>query len=57
MALFPPINDNSTYFSMYDEETSWSRYAIKPFQLEGLEWQSIEHYYQAMKFDNETYNG
>ncbi len=55
MALFPPINDDSTYFSMYDNETPWSRYAIKPFQLENAEWQSIEHYFQAMKFDNESY--
>ena len=55
MALFPPINDDSTYFSMYDSEMAWCRYAIKPFLLESVEWQSIEHYYQAMKFDNVAY--
>ncbi|MGH1427587.1 MAG: NADAR family protein [Arenicella sp.] len=55
MSLFPPINDNSTYFSMFDPETGWSRHEVKPFNLEGDEWASIEHYYQAMKFDNGDY--
>ena len=55
MALFPPINDDSTYFSMYDLEYCCSRHAIKPFTLDGEKWQSIEHYYQAMKFDQADY--
>ena len=55
MSLFPPIDDNSLYFSMYNEERPWSRYSVKPFNLDDAEWQSLEHYYQAMKFDNNAY--
>ena len=55
MSLFPPINDDSTYFSMFDPESGWSRHEIKPFELDGDEWVSIEHYYQAMKFDSVDY--
>ena len=55
MSLFPPIDDNSIFFSMYDDESSWSRHAIKPFELEGVQWPSIEHYYQSMKYDSKEY--
>ena len=55
MALFPPIDDNSTYFSMYDLDYCCSRHAMKSFKLDNEEWQSIEHYYQAMKFDQADY--
>lgn len=55
MTLFPPIDDDSIFFSMYDSESDWSRYAIKAFQLDDTQWQSLEHYYQAMKFDDASY--
>ena len=55
MALFPPIDDNSTYFSMYDLEYCCSRHAVKPFELDDAQWKSIEHYYQAMKFEQVDY--
>jgi ribA/ribD-fused uncharacterized protein len=55
MGIFPEIDDNSIYLSRTDPEEllgSWSRYS---FELEGYEWPSVEHYSQAMKFDNEPY--
>ena len=55
MSLFPSISDDSTYFSMFDSEAGWSRHEIKPFELDGVTWRSIEHYYQAIKFDCEGY--
>lgn len=55
MSLFPPIDDNATYFSMYSDELPWSRHALKPFNLDEKEWQTIEHYYQAMKFESLDY--
>ena len=55
MSLFPPINDNAEYFSMYDEATPWSRSAHKPFTLEEVEWPTVEHYYQAMRFESDQY--
>ncbi len=30
-------------------------YAKSDFELDGLEWPSVEHYYQAMKFDDADY--
>jgi len=55
MSLFPPIDDDSFYFSMYSEETPWCRYALKSFKLDDQEWPTIEHYYQAMKFESADY--
>ncbi|MDG1663299.1 MAG: NADAR family protein [Pseudomonadales bacterium] len=55
MGIFPEIDENLIYLSRKDPEEllgSWSRYS---FELEGDEWPSVEHYYQAMKFDNEEY--
>ncbi len=55
MSLFPPISENAHFFSMTDESTQWCRTAIKPFQLEGVEWKTAEHYFQAMRFESEDY--
>jgi len=55
MSLFPPRDDNALYFSMYSEDSNWSRYALKEFTLEDESWLSIEHYYQAMKYDSPDY--
>ena len=30
-------------------------YAKRAFELDGFEWPSVEHYYQAMKFDDAEY--
>ena len=55
MSLFPPIDDNALYFSMTDRDSFCSRHETKPFFLDEAEWQTIEHYYQAMKFDDPSY--
>jgi ribA/ribD-fused uncharacterized protein len=55
MPLFPSQDDDSVYFSMTDVDTQWSREENKPFQLDDVEWSTIEHYYQAMKFDDDEY--
>jgi len=56
MSLFPPRDDNALYFSMYSEDSAWSRYALKAFSLENEMWPSIEHYYQAMKYESAAYS-
>lgn len=56
MSLFPPQDTSGLYFSMNDvEETPWSRLQVKPFELDGKQWQSAEHYYQAMKSNSPAY--
>ncbi len=54
MTLFPNYDDTALYFSMVDEQGPWSRRSIKPFPLDGREWQTAEHYYQAMRFADEV---
>ncbi len=41
--------------SREDVDHPLSSYSDFPFELEGLQWQTVEHYFQAMKFVNETY--
>lgn len=48
--LFPEDNPDALFFSMNDVEFCCARNALRPFHLEGEEWPSAEHYYQAMKF-------
>ncbi|HEY7886153.1 MAG TPA: NADAR family protein [Cellvibrionaceae bacterium] len=53
--LFPSIKDDDIAFSMQDPSDDWSRLSAHPFELEGVEWPTVEHYYQAMKFDDANY--
>ncbi len=54
MPLFPPEDDTALYFSMFDEGSPWGRFNVKPFKLDEYEWQTVEHYYQAMRFKDEA---
>lgn len=38
-----------------DESNPLSSYAVYAFELDGFEWPTVEHYYQAMKFEDEGY--
>jgi len=50
MPLFPTYDDNAIFFSMNDASSQWCRGALRPFELEEQEWQTVEHYFQAMRF-------
>lgn len=55
MSLFAAIPDDSIFFSRSDTESllgSWAPYA---FRLEGQEWPTVEHYFQALKFREAEY--
>lgn len=53
--LFPPEDtENHVYFSRYDGEHLLSSHGLRSFELDGQTWPSIEHYFQAMKFDSDT---
>ena len=54
MGLFPEYDENCIYFSRMDEDESFSSFSAWPFELEGKRWPTVEHYFQAMKFEKEA---
>jgi len=53
--LFKEPDQNTHYFSRSDADHAFSAWSKHPFELEGKEWPSVEHYFQAMKFEDEQY--
>ncbi|MCM0612977.1 NADAR family protein [Marinobacter sediminum] len=55
MSLFPADNgENDLYLSRTDPENPFGTYAAFSFELEGKGWPTVEHYFQGMKFTDET---
>lgn len=56
MTLFPSTDiADAVRLSREDVYHPLSTHAKKSFYLDEAEWASVEHYYQAMKFDNPAY--
>ena len=53
--LFPPDETEAIYFSRADVYQDLGTFSHHSFRLEDREWPSVEHYYQAMKFEDEEY--
>jgi ribA/ribD-fused uncharacterized protein len=51
--LFPEYDENSLFFSRSSSEEDLGCWSHHPFVLEDREWPSVEHYFQAMKFEQE----
>ena len=52
--IFKTVPDDNVYVSRYDPENILASYSRHGFELDGSEWPSVEHYYQAMKFEDEA---
>ena len=55
MAVFPSIDDTALFISRSEPNEALGSFSRYGFELEGVEWPSVEHYFQAMKFENEAY--
>lgn len=49
--LFPDLDEDAVFLSRSDESQILGTHAIQPFMLDEKEWLSVEHYFQAMKFE------
>lgn len=53
--MFKPDTSEKYRLSRVDPTNPLASYSKHSFELDGAEWPSVEHYYQAMKFEDETY--
>ncbi len=51
-SLFPVEDHNALYFSRTDPQEIFGTFSDHAFQLEDKVWPSVEHYFQAMKFES-----
>ena len=52
MGIFPDLDEDAIYLSRTDESHPLSAFSAFPFLLDQTLWATVEHYYQAMKFEN-----
>ena len=53
--IFPEEDEGAIYFSRSESSEDFGSTSDHSFLLENKEWPTVEHYYQAMKFNDETY--
>nr|WP_310487912.1 NADAR family protein [Chamaesiphon sp. VAR_69_metabat_338] len=51
----PEMTGVVNFYSICDEFGEFSNFASYPFALDGEQWQTSEHYFQAQKFEDKAY--
>ncbi|CAA0080853.1 N-glycosidase [BD1-7 clade bacterium] len=54
MAIFPDLEADAIYLSQTNPDEPLSAFSAYAFHLDGHEWPTVTHYFQAMKFDDEA---
>lgn len=55
MGIFPDLDEDTLFLSRANPDENLGTFSEHSFVLEDREWPSVEHYFQAMKFSNESY--
>lgn len=53
--IFPEEDEDAIYLSRTDPDEMLGTFFNAPFTLDELVWPTVEHYFQAMKFDDQDY--
>lgn len=54
LGLFPEADEDAIYFSRSNSEETLGCFSPFSFELDGCHWPTVEHYFQAMKFDDKS---
>lgn len=52
--LFPDQEENTLFIHRTDPDELLGSFSAHPFELEGRTWPTVEHYFQAMKFESSS---
>lgn len=55
MGIFPEIDEDALFLSRSDASEPLGTFSKHSFDLDDTQWPSVEHYFQAMKFEDADY--
>lgn len=55
MSLFSPLPETAIYFSRSDPDALFGTWCPYSFELDEGLWETVEHYFQGMKFEDPAY--
>lgn len=55
IGLFPETDSDALYLARTDPDQALGCFSSHPFHLDEQDWPTVEHYFQATKFENPSY--